>query len=413
MSSKRIDLTYGFSTHAIHAGEAINDTRSHINPVFQTSTFKFANAEEGHRMFAGEHSGYVYSRLGNPTVELLETKVAALEGKNLIAQAEKRGEQISVYAIAFASGMSAISTVALSVLSPGDHLVTDNILYGCTNSLFMNTLPRMQIGVTYVDCSNPEHVQRALEEHPNTKMVYLETPANPTMKLSDIAAIAELCEGDIRLVVDNTFATPMLQRPLELGADIVIHSTTKYISGHGIALGGMAISTDKELFDNSIYPAIIDTGGNPSPHDAWLINMGLKTLAIRMERHCRNALEIAHWLEQHPKVERVYYPGLPSHPQKELAERQMNGFGGIISFTVKGGLESAQQVLDHVVLCTLAVSLGCVDSLIQHPYTMTHNVVPEDVKNALGISKGLVRLSVGIEDAADIMDDLDMALSHA
>ena len=407
----RINKKTGFATCAIHAGEELNTSSSHTNPIFQTSTFRFTDAEMGHSLFCGDRKGYIYSRLGNPTVQVLENKIAALEGKNLYKKIGGMNIKTEVYPLAFASGMSATATVVMAVLSSGDHLITDNILYGCTNDLFLHTLKRYKIGVSFVDCSNLDEVKDELKKFPNTKMIFLETPANPTMKLSDIKAISELCGEEVCLVVDNTFATPILQRPLELGADIVIHSTTKYISGHGSAIGGVALTTDQELFEKKLYPMIIDTGGIPSPHDAWLINLGLKTLALRMERHCQNAMEVARWLVDNPMIEKVYYPGLDDFPQRELAERQMDGFGGIISFEVRGEYEAAKKVLNSVELCTLAVSLGCVDSLIEHPYTMTHNVVPKDIKDWLGITPGMIRLSVGIEDVADIIYDLDKAIS--
>lgn len=407
-----INKKTGFATCAIHAGEELNSSSSHTNPIFQTSTFRFTDAEMGHSLFSGKRKGYIYSRLGNPTVKVLENKIAALEGKNLYETVDGKSVKTKVYPLAFASGMSATATVVMAVLSPGDHLITDNILYGCTNDLFLHTLKRYKIGVSFIDCSNLDEVKAELNKFRNTKMVFLETPANPTMKLSDIKAIAELCGDEVCLVVDNTFATPILQRPLELGAKIVIHSTTKYISGHGTVIGGVTLTTDQELFEKKLYPMIIDTGGIPSPHDAWLANMGLKTLALRMERHCQNAMEVANWLVKNRMIEKVYYPGLDDFPQKELAERQMDGFGGVISFEVKGEYEAAKKVLNSVKLCTLAVSLGCVDSLIQHPYTMTHNVVPEDIKDWLGITPGMIRLSVGIEDVADIIDDLDQAIGN-
>ncbi len=407
---KSIPLEYSLDTQAVHAGEYVNDTRGHVGPIFQTSTFVFSDAAEGRDLFAQEKSGYIYTRLGNPTVNLMERKVAALEGRGLKLKAQDKGEDVEVFCRAFASGMSAISSIAFTALSAGDHLLADTILYGCTNDLFDNLLPRFGIGVDFVDCSDLKALEQALAEHPNTKMVFLETPGNPTMKLCDIAAVAELCHDRALLVVDNTFATPILQRPLELGADIVMHSGTKYLSGHGNVISGLAIGTDPEFF-KKMHSLQIDTGGVPSPFDSWLLNTGLKTLPLRMKRHCDNAMEVANFLDHRKGISRVLYPACESFPQKELAQKQMDGYGGVIAFEVEGGYERAQVVLNSTRLFSLAVSLGCVDSLIEHPYTMTHAVVPDEVKEMHQITPGLIRIAVGIEDATDLIDDLDRALS--
>jgi methionine-gamma-lyase len=406
---KSIPLHYSPDTHAVHAGEYINDTRGHVGPIYQTSTFIFSDAAEGRDLFANEKRGYIYSRLGNPTVELMERKVAALEGRGIMLKAKEKGEDIEVYCRAFASGMSAISSIVFTALSAGDHLLADTILYGCTNDLFDNLLPRFGIHVDFVDCSDLGALEKAFEEHPNTKMVFLETPGNPTMKLCDIAGVAELCKDRALLVVDNTFATPILQRPLELGADIVMHSGTKYLSGHGNVISGLAIGTDADFFDK-MHSLQIDTGGVPSPFDSWLLNTGLKTLPLRMKRHCENAMKIADFLDNRKGISRVLYPACKSFPQRELAEKQMDGYGGVIAFEVEGGYERAQVVLNSTRLFCLAVSLGCVDSLIEHPFTMTHAVVPEEVKAMHNITPGMIRIAVGIEDAADLIDDLDRAL---
>lgn len=407
----RIPLRYGMSTHAIHAGEDTNDTRAHVGPIFQSSTFLFESAKEGKELFDQEKVGYIYTRLGNPTIELTERKMAALEGKNLKLAAENKGELLEVICIEFASGMAATHAICIAILQAGDHLLADTILYGCTNDLFDHVLPRWGIGVDFVDCSDLSAVEEALEKHPNTKMIYLETPGNPTMKICDIAEVAERAHAhNARLVVDNTFATPVLQRPLELGADVVMHSATKYLSGHGNVISGLAIGTDRELF-NFMHSLIVDTGGIPSPFDSWLLNTGLKTLPLRMERHCQNARAIAKWLDERKDISRVLYPACESFPQRELAAKQMDDFGGVISFEVTGGYERAQKVLNNTKLCTLAVSLGCVDTLIEHPYTMTHNVVEEEVKKMHQITEGMIRLAVGIEDVEDLIDDLDQALS--
>ncbi len=408
---KSIPLRYGSATQAVHAGEYVNTTRGHCGPIFQTSTFLFSDAAEGRDLFAQEKQGYIYTRLGNPTVELMERKVAALEGRGLKLKAQEHGRDVEVYCRAFASGMSAVSSIVLTGLSAGDHLLADTILYGCTNDLFDNVLPRFGIHVDFVDCSDLQALEKAFEEHPNTKMVFLETPGNPTMKLCDIEGVAALCKGRAKLVVDNTFATPILQRPLELGADIVMHSGTKYLSGHGNVISGLAIGTDQEFFDK-MHSFQIDTGGVPSPFDSWLLNTGLKTLPLRMKKHCENAMAVANFLDNRKGISRVLYPACKDFPQKELAEKQMDGYGGVIAFEVEGGYERAQMVLNSTKLFGLAVSLGCVDSLIEHPYTMTHAVVPEEVKEMHNITPGMIRIAVGIEDAADLIDDLDRALGN-
>lgn len=407
----RIPLTYGLNTHAIHAGEDTNDTRAHVGPIYQSSTFLFESAREGKELFDQEKRGYIYSRLGNPTVELTERKIAALEGKNLILKARERGEDLQILAIEFASGMAAIHAITMAILQKGDHLLADTILYGCTNDLFDNLLPRWGVSVDFVDCSDLNALEAALEKFPNTKMVFLETPGNPTMKICDIAGVAEITHAhNARLVVDNTFATPILQRPLEQGADVVMHSATKYLSGHGNVISGLAVGTDRELFD-FMHALAVDTGGIPSPFDSWLLNTGLKTLPLRMRQHCANARAVANWLEERKDINRVLYPGCCTFPQKQLAEKQMEDFGGVIAFEVDGGYSRAEKVLNNTRLCTLAVSLGCVDTLIEHPATMTHNVVPDEVKAMHGITDGMIRLSVGLEDVEDLIDDLDRALS--
>ncbi|ADL08301.1 methionine gamma-lyase [Thermosediminibacter oceani] len=385
----------GFNTKAVHAGQKHDPvTGSHVTPIYQTSTFVFENVDQGARRFAGQEEGYIYTRLGNPTITELEEKMAVLEG----------GEA----AIATASGMAAISTVLFTLLKQGDHVVASDALYGCTHSFLSHVAPKYGIDVTFTDASDLTNLEKAMK--PNTKVVYVETPANPTLKLIDLKGAAEIAHKfGARLVVDNTFMSPYLQRPIEHGADVVVHSATKYIGGHGDVIGGIIVGP-KDLITEMKMPYLKDIGGVIGPFDAWLLIRGLKTLGLRMERHCQNAQKVAEYLEGHPMIERVYYPGLPSHPQHDLAKRQMDGFGGMISFELRGGIEAGKLLMNSVKMITLAVSLGCVDSLIQHPASMTHSPVPREERLKAGITDGLVRLSVGIEDVEDIIGDLDQAL---
>jgi methionine-gamma-lyase len=385
-----------FATKCVHAAEKPDPVfGAHTTPIFQTSTFIFENARQGAARFAKEESGYVYTRIppNTPTHAVLAEKFAELEG----------GEAGQT----FASGMAAITAIALTTLKQGDHLISTDVIYGCTFSLFSEVLPGLGIDVSFVDTSDIENVKRAIK--PETKMVFLETPANPTLILCDIAEIAGIArENGALCVVDNTFATPYFQRPLELGADLSLSSCTKYIGGHADLLGGI-VAGNKD-FMNRMSLVVGYTGGIMGLHEAWLCIRGLKTLHIRMDRHAENAMKVAKFLESRPEVEWVRYPGLTSHPQHELARKQMSGFSGMLSFEVKGGIEAGRRLMDNVKLCSLAVSLGATDTLIQHPASMTHACVPLAVRKRIGITDGLVRLSVGIEDSEDIIEDLKQAL---
>ncbi len=385
-----------FATKCVHAAEKPDPVfGAHTTPIFQTSTFIFENARQGAARFAKEESGYVYTRIppNTPTHAVLAEKFAELEG----------GETGQT----FASGMAAITAIALTTLKQGDHLISTDVIYGCTFSLFSEVLPGLGIDVSFVDTSDIENVKRAIK--PETKIVFLETPANPTLILCDIAEIAGIArENGALCVVDNTFATPYFQRPLELGADLSLSSCTKYIGGHADLLGGV-VAGSKD-FMNRMSLVVGYTGGIMGSHEAWLCIRGLKTLHIRMDRHAENAMKVAEFLESRPEVEWVRYPGLTSHPQHELARKQMSGFSGMLSFEVKGGIEAGRRLMDNVKLCSLAVSLGATDTLIQHPASMTHACVPLAVRKRIGISDGLVRLSVGIEDSEDIIEDLKQAL---
>jgi len=380
------DTQAGLGTRAIHAGQEPDPTTGAImTPVYMTSTYVQASP--------GAHKGYEYSRTGNPTRTALEACIASLEGAE--------------YGLAFASGCAATSTV-MHLLNAGDHVICGDDVYGGTFRLFDAVWKRAGIDYTFIDLTDPLAVLAAAK--PNTKLVWLETPTNPLLKLADIAAIAEHAHGlGLLLAVDNTFSTPFNQRPLALGADIVVHSTTKYLNGHSDVVGGAIATRSADLHGQLAYLQNA-VGAVPGPMDAFLTLRGLKTLHVRMERHADNADHLARWLEAHPAIERVLYPGLPSHPQHELAKRQMSGFGGMITAFVRGGLPAAEHMLSRTRLFACAESLGGVESLIEHPAIMTHAAIPKANREALGISDGLVRLSVGIEDIADLQADLERAL---
>ena len=382
----KLPATARFSTLCIHAGQEPDpSTGAIIPPIYQTSTYV---QEE-----LGRHKGYEYARTQNPTRTALEQNLAAIEGGKA--------------AFAFASGMAAIGAIA-SMLGSGDHVVVTDNTYGGTFRLFDKVLTKYQLSFSYVDTSRTDEIERAIR--PETRMLFVETPTNPVMRLTDLAAAAAIARArGIRLAVDNTFASPVLQRPLDLGADLVVHSTTKYLNGHSDSVGGVVIAVRD---DDIEWLRFIQNaaGAVMGPMDAWLVLRGTKTLAVRMAQHNVNGLALAQFLSTHPKVKRVLYPGLPDHPQHELARRQMRGgFGGMLTFDA-GSFEAARSVCNRVRLMALAESLGGVETLISHPATMTHASVPADRRAAIGLTDGLVRISVGIEDAADLIDDLRQAL---
>ncbi|WP_416197147.1 MAG: methionine gamma-lyase [Sporanaerobacter sp.] len=386
----------GFATKAVHGGYQKNEVGALATPIYQTSTFIFDSAEQGGRRFALEEEGYIYTRLGNPTNTQVEEKVALLEN----------GEAC----MSMASGIGAITSCLWTILKAGDHVVAAETLYGCTFAYLNHGLTRYGVDVTFVDTTDPENVRKAIRD--NTRVVYLETPANPTLGIADIEAISKIAHQNenCMVVVDNTFCTPYIQRPLELGADVVVHSATKYLNGHGDVIAGFVIGK-KEFIDEVRLFGVKDmTGASLSPFDAFLINRGIKTLEIRMDRHCENAFKVAEFLESHPMVEKVYYPGLKSFPQYELAKKQMKLPGAIISFEIKGGIEEGKKVMNNVKLCNIAVSLGDTETLIQHPASMTHSPYTKEEREASGITDGLIRLSVGLETSEDIINDLKQAL---
>ena len=384
------------STKAIHAGTPHHSQYGEVSiPIFQSSTFSFPSAEDGAARFSGSQPGYIYTRMGNPTINALEENVAALEN--------------GFKGMATATGMAAITTTFLSFLSKGGHVVSGDCVYGPSRVVLESTFAKFGVESTFVDTSDLENIRNAIR--PNTRIIFLETPANPTMKISDIEGAAKIAHrhGAI-LVVDNTFASPFLQRPIELGADVVVHSLTKFINGHSDVVGGMIVTRDESLY-KQVKPVLNQFGGTMDPHQAWLILRGVRTLHLRVERGQENAMKLAAYLKQHPKVDWVSYPGLPDHPQHDLAQAQMDGFGSMIAIGVKGGLEGGRTVMNNVHLFTLAVSLGGVESLIEHPASMTHASVSELERKQAGISDELVRLSVGCEDYEDLRDDIELALN--
>jgi cystathionine beta-lyase/cystathionine gamma-synthase len=378
----------GFATDCIHAGQEPDpSTGAVVTPIHPTTTY----AQEE----LGEHEGYEYSRTGNPTRAALEENVAELEG--------------GVRGLAFGSGMAAISAVT-HLLEAGDHVVAEENVYGGTHRFFRRILTRYDLTFTFVDASDPANVEEAVE--PETEMVFLETPTNPNLKLNPVEPIAEMAsDRDLLTVVDNTFASPYLQQPLELGADVVVHSATKYLGGHSDAVGGVVV-VDDEGRGEDLHFVQNSVGAILGPFDAWIVLRGVKTLPVRMDRHQENARALAEALQDHPKAASVNYPGLEGHPQHDLAREQMSGYGGMVSFEAEGGLEAGKAVMEAVDVWTLAESLGAVESLISHPASMTHAAIPAEERREAGISDGLVRLSVGIEDVEDLQADLEAALEQ-
>ncbi|MGP4059280.1 methionine gamma-lyase [Halobacillus sp. H74] len=382
-------------TSMIHSEHKVRDVHGSLTtPIYQTSTFSFSSAAEGARRFAGEEEGYIYSRLGNPTVKALEERIAILEG----------GER----GLAFASGMAGVSAVLIAMTKANDHILCSNGLYGCTYGLLQMLEEKYDITHDFSFMESEQELRNKINK--NTSCIFIETPINPTMKVVDLSMVAQVAkEYGIPVVVDNTFCTPYLQRPLEKGCDIVIHSATKYIGGHGDVIAGLVVG--KGEFMNALAMAEQkDIGGVLSPFDAWLLLRGIKTLHIRMDRHSSNAAEIARKLKEHPRVENVYYPGMENQEQKSIVKKQMKTGGGVIAFELKGSKSEAQNFMDRLELIQIAVSLGDAETLIQHPATMTHAVVPEEKRKEMGIGDSLIRLSVGLEAVEDIWHDMNQAL---
>ncbi|MBM4400118.1 MAG: aminotransferase class I/II-fold pyridoxal phosphate-dependent enzyme [Candidatus Cloacimonetes bacterium] len=385
----------GINTRLIHAGHKKNEYLTVTTPIYQTSTFAFENSQNGADCFAGTSNGYIYTRLGNPTIRALEDAMANLEG--------------GYGGIAVASGMAAVTTMYMTFLGVGSHIVSSAAVYGASRTVLEQHFSRFGVEATFVDTSQTDLIEQAIR--PNTKVLFIETPANPTIAITDITACAEIArKHQLKLVVDNTFCSPYLQRPLELGADIVLHSITKFINGHADVVGGVLVCKTEEDF-KKMYPVMTSMGPNMDPHQAYLVSRGLKTLGIRIERSQSNAMQIADYLQNHSKIKWVLYPGLESHPQHELAKKQMKGFGALMSFGVKGGFEAGKKLMDNVQLATLAVSLGGIETLIQHPASMTHAKMSTESRLNAGITDDMVRYSVGIEDVEDLLEDLEQALA--
>lgn len=384
-----------FATKLIHAGEYDDCLGSATVPIYQTSTFRFRDVDHGAACFSGEEEGFIYTRIANPTIKALEEALAALEN--------------GFGGIATSSGMSAITAVYHAFLGSGLHIVSHNAVYGPARGVMESIFAKFGVECTYVDTSDAEEVRKSIQ--PNTRLIYTETPANPTMGISNIAALAKIAkENGIPLCVDNTFCSPVLQTPLDLGADISLHSMTKFINGHADIVAGMVVCKSEEHY-KLVRNVMVNMGSNMDPHQAYMVLRGLKTLGVRIERAQQNAIRIADFLESHPKVEWVKYPGLASHPQYELAKQQMKGPGAMISFELKGGLEAGKVLMNNVKLALLAVSLGGVETLIQHPASMTHSKLSAEKRAQAHITDGLVRFAVGIEDVDDIIDDLKQALA--
>jgi len=385
----------GFDSRLIHAGDIEDAFGSATLPIYQTSTFAFKDAQHGANLFAGEEEGYIYTRIGNPTINGLENKLAALENGY-------RG-------LALASGMAAVTTVYSTFLEQGSHIVCTDAVYGPSRGVLESHYAKFGVEASFVDTGDLEAVAKAILE--NTKVVYIETPANPTISLTDIEEVAKIAhKHNCIVVVDNTFCSPALQKPIDLGADVVLHSLTKYINGHADIVGGALIAKDENHY-NRLRKTMVLMGGNMDPHQAYMVYRGVKTLTLRVEKAQENAQKVAEFLEKHPKVAWVKYPGLKSFPQYELAKKQMDGPGSMISFEVKGGFEAGKTLMNNVELSMLAVSLGGVESLIQHPASMTHASIPREKQEQAHITQGLVRFSVGIENVEDIINDLDQALA--
>ncbi|MCB9040779.1 MAG: aminotransferase class I/II-fold pyridoxal phosphate-dependent enzyme [Lewinellaceae bacterium] len=392
----------GFGSLCVQEPEERRYTRPHQLPIYAASSFAFDSIEQGMDVFLGQQPGHIYSRFGNPTIDAVAEKIAQLE-------AHSTGLQTS--GLLTSSGMAAISTLLLGLLKSGDAILAQGNLYGGTTALFRDVLQPLQIGFHTTNLNDLGEAERLLRDNGNIRMLYYETPANPTLDCFDMAALAELGHKyNCKVVADNTFATPYLQQPLKHGADFVVHSTTKYLNGHGNSTAGAIVGKDKALMQEAVLPKLKLLGANCNSWDAWLLHNGLKTLKIRMERHCRNARQLAEWLEQHPRVKKVNYPGLPSHPAHLIAKRQMKDFGGMLSFELEGGLEAGKQFMNRLELCTLTPTLGDVDTLVLHPASMSHISVPREARLQYGITDGLVRISTGIEDIEDIIGDVERSI---
>ena len=399
----------GFDTLCIHGGHHPESNRAHLTPIYASSTYTFDTAEQGIAVFQQQEEGYIYGRFGNPNTNEAEEKIALLEAYGLT---DEKGEQLKLKAILHASGMAAITTMLLGNLKSGDKIITHKSLYGGTQEMIDKILPNLDIEAIIVDFHNIDEVAKAIEGNEGIKMMYLETPANPTLQCIDLETLTKLGkQHNLVLCADNTFATPYLQQPFKYGVDFVMHSTTKFLNGHGTAVGGILIGSDLQKMNTTITKAHRLLGGNSNAFEAFLLNNGLRTFSLRMERHCSNAEKVANYLEQHTAVAKVNYLGLTSHPDYSIAQKQMKHPGAMLSFELKGGFDAGVAFINKLKLCISAVSLGTCDTLISHPASTTHVGVPREKRIDFGITDGLIRLSVGIENVEDIINDLQQALA--
>lgn len=407
MSDKNFPLT-GFSSVAVHGNESEHPNHAHVTPIYATSTFTFDTAQQGMERFEGKQEGYIYSRWGNPTFTDAEKVIAAMEAFE-ITYAD--GSPLQLKAILHASGQAAMTTMFLANLKAGDKILSHYSLYGGTHELLLKVFPETGIETIIADLGDINIVEETINNNPGIKLVHIETPANPTLACVDIEAVSKIAKlHGLIVTVDNTFATPYLQQPFKYGVDFVFHSTTKFLNGHGTAIGGVLIGRDIDVMNGKVTKWHRLLGGNSNPFDAFLLLQGLKTLEIRMDRHCSNAMAVANYLNGHPAVLKVNYTGLPSHPDYEVVQKQMKQPGGLLSFELKGGIEAGKQFIDKLKMCVRAVSLGTADTLLCHPATMTHYGVPKEEREKFGITDGLIRMSVGIEGITDILNDLKQAL---
>lgn len=407
MSSDKKQLK-GFGSTAIHAGHETEGNFAHLTPIYASSTFVYETAEQGMRRFNGEEKGYIYSRWGNPGMTEIENKIAALESFHLAGN-----EQIQLKARVHASGMAAITTLMLGNLKSGDKIVSHFSLYGGTQELMNKVLPPLGIEAIIVDLRDLNKAEEVIKNDPAIKMMYLETPANPTIQCVDIEELTKIAKHyHLIVAADNTFATPYLQQPFKYGVDFIVHSTTKFLNGHGTAIGGVLIGKDIDLMNGRLEKVHRLLGGNSNPFDVYLLTQGIKTLEVRMERHCANAMKVAQFLEKNPAISKVNYLGLPSHPDYATAQKQMKHPGPMLSFEMKGGLEAGKKFINKLQMCVRAVSLGTCDTLLSHPASMTHYGVPKADREKYGITDGLIRMSVGIETIEDILSDLEQAISN-
>ncbi len=424
---------HGITTLACHAAEKDNSAHAHVTPIYQTSTFNFPDVATGVAIWKGEQPGYIYTRLSNPNLDELASRIAYLEGFDLIRQQPERdpaqnaalGKNTQeagslrdpdevVAGRVCSSGMAAITSAILARVKGGDTVIAQESIYSASYLFLHDLAPQYGIRTVWLHDPSLEAWEAAFRENPRASLAYVESPSNPRMRVVDLRAIVEIAHRHGAWVMaDNTFATPYCQRPLALGLDVILHSTTKYLSGHGQVIGGAVVSTHTDFMRNEFSNVLRTLGGTPSPFDAWLAATGLKTFELRMQRHCENAMAVARYLEKHPKVAEVFYPGLESFPGHAIAESQMLAYGGMMSFELAGGLAAGEALMNHVRLATLAVSLGTVDTLIEHPASMTHMTLTREAREAMGITDGLVRFSVGIENVEDIIDDLEQALKYA